>query len=74
VSFTHVSALLQALVAMTLTEFLQQSSADPSCDNNEHLQCTLYPCQWKQPKKRNGSNLWMGDAVFEEHVLGRGHK
>ena len=70
-SCTHISALLHALVAMTPTEFLQQPSASTSGDDNESLPCTLYPCQWKQPKKRKESNLRMGDAVFEKHVLGR---
>ena len=56
---------------MTPTEFLQQPSASTSGDDNESLPCTSYPCQWKQPKKRKESNLRMGDAVFEKHVLGR---
>ena len=73
-SCTHISALLHALVAMTPTEFLQQPSADPLGDDNECLPCTSYPCQWKQPKKQKESNLQMGDAVFEKHVLGRDHK
>ena len=59
---------------MTPTEFLQQPSASTSGDDNESLQCTSYPCQWKQPKKRKKSNLRMGDAVFEKHVLGRERK
>ena len=70
-SCTHISAVLHALVAMTPTEFLQQPSASTSGDDNESLPCTSYPCQWKQPKKRKESNLRMGDAVFEKHVLGR---
>ena len=73
-SCTHISALLHALVAMTPSEFLQQPSGDPSGDDNERLPCTSYPCLWKKPKKRKESNLRMGDAVFEKHVLGREHK
>ena len=74
VSCTHVSALLHTLEAVISTEFLQQPSTDPSGDDNECLSCTSYPCQWKQPKKQKESNLQMGDAIFEKHVLGREHK
>lgn len=73
-SCTHILAVLHALVAMTPTEFLQQPSGDPSCDDHERLPATSYPCQWKQPKRRKESNLRMGEAVFEKHVLGRERK
>ena len=54
-SCTHVSALLQALVAMTPTRFLLQSTETEEYE--EALPVTSYACQWKAPRKRKESNL-----------------
>ena len=35
---------------------------------------TSYPCQWKVPKKRKGSNIPFSEAVFKKHDYNKQNK
>lgn len=69
-SCTHVSAVLHALVAMTVKHFQVQPSLSSTLDadgDSDAMPITSYLCQWKVPKKRKESKIPMSGAVFEKH-------
>ena len=73
-SFTHVSGLLHALVAITSSRNPLPSSSDsPSTTEilDEALPITSFACEWKIPRKRKENNSKMSDIAFKKHVYGR---
>ena len=71
-SCTHISALLQALVAMTPTTFQLQLSSRPSLDlEEESLPVTFYSCQWKPPRKQKQSNLPIAEAILRNMCMAK---
>ena len=76
-SCTHVSALLQALVAMTPVQFQLRPSNPPSLSLEEdNLPVTSYLCQLKPPRKRKEERGHSSNAAahFHEHTYGKPKK
>ena len=63
-SCTHASALLQALVAATFSDFTIRSTSSAS-HSEEDLPVISYSCQWKAPKKHKQSTLRFTDSVLK---------